>query len=317
MKENNSPSGSYIIITPAKNEEKSLPGLIQSIVRQTIKPKLWVIVDDGSTDGTPEIIEDAVKKHEWIQTIRLKEGERDLGVHYSQVCIAGFDYAMEYCKRCKIEYDYIGLIDADIILEETYFERLIKEFEKNRNFGIVSGEVWNIIDEKTKRSKQRSDLPCGGARLWRRRCFEETGGYIVTYAPDSISNVKAKLKGWETRSLEGIKVISTRALGSAEGYWKEFKGFGIYSYYVGFNLFYAILKGMRYLFERPYYIGLAFLYGYFSCLILGKKRIKDEEIRHYYRHIRPREINQYYLDVIRNKLKRTKEGFKSSQFKIK
>ena len=313
MKENNFSLGSYIIITPAKNEEESLPGLIQSVVKQTTKPKIWVIIDDGSTDRTPEIIEDAVKKYAWIQTIHLKESVRDLGIHYSQVCSTGFDFAVEYCKKQRMEYDYIALIDADMILEETYFERLIKAFERNPKLGIASGEVWNIIGRKTIRSKQRDDLPSGGVRLWRRRCFEETGGYLMTYAPDSVSNVKAKLKGWDTRSFEEIKVVSTRALGSAEGYWKEFKGFGIYGYYVGFNLLYVIFKVIRYSFKRPRYIGLAYLYGYFSCLILRKKRIDDKEIRYYYKHTRPQEINQYYFNALKNMFKRAKESV-SNQF---
>ena len=300
MKENNFSLGSYIIITPAKDEEKSLPGLIQSVVKQTIKPKLWVIIDDGSTDRTPEIIEDAKKKNYWVRTIHLEEGVRDLGIHCSQVCIGGFDFAVEYCKKQGIDYDYIGLIDADIILEETYFERLMKEFDKKPDLGIASGEVWNIIGGETIRSKQRDDLPCGGARLWRRRCFEETGGYTMTYAPDSVSNVKAKLKGWETRSFEEIEVTSIRALGSAEGHWKEFKGFGIYGHYVGFNFLYVIFKGIRYSFKNPYYIGLAFLYGYFSSLFLRRRRIDDKEIRYYYQHTRPREINQYYFNALKN-----------------
>jgi glycosyltransferase involved in cell wall biosynthesis len=308
MKENNMPSKHYIIITPAKNEEESLPGLIQSVVKQTITPKLWVIVDDGSTDKTPEIIEEAKKEYDWIQTIHLKESIRDLGIHYSQICTVGFDFAVEYCKKQGIEYDYLGLIDADIILEETYFERLIKEFENKSKLGIASGEVWNIVGEEKIRSKQRSDLPCGGARLWRRQCFEETDGYLLTYAPDSVSNVKAKLKGWDTRSFEEIKVTSTRALASAEGYWKEFKGFGIYGYYVGFNLLYAVFKGIRYSFEKPYYIGLAYLFGYFSCLISRKKRIEDKEIRYYYQHIRPREINRYHFGILKNMFKRAKDS---------
>ena len=307
MKENNFSLGSYFIITPAKDEEKSLPGLIQSVVEQTIKPNLWVIINDGSTDRTPELIEDAKTKNGWIQTIHLKEGVRDLGIHCSQICIAGFEFAVEFCKKHNVNYDYIALIDADMILEETYIERLMKEFDKNPELGIASGEVWNIIGGKRIHSKQRGDLPCGGARLWRRRCFEETGGYLVTYAPDSASNVKAKLKGWETRSFEEIEVTSIRALGSAEGYWKEFKGFGIYCHYVGFNLSYVIIKVIRFSFKKPYYIGLAFLYGYFSSLFIMRRQIDDKEIRYYYQHKRPREINQYYFNLLKNMFNKDKK----------
>ena len=127
---------------------------------------------------------------------------------------------------------------------------------------------------------------------------------MVTYAPDSVSNVKAKLRGWDTRSFDKYKIVSTRALGSAEGYWKEYKGFGMYNYYVGSGIIFAILKGLRYSFARPYYIGIAYLYGYFSWLLQRKRRIEDKEIRDYYRNSRLREIRKYYTDKLARMFKK-------------
>lgn len=294
----------YIVVTPAKDEEEDLPGLIDSMAKQTFTPVLWVIVDDGSTDNTPKIIEEAQKDHNWIQTIRLKEGRRDIGPHYAYVCQQGFDFAINYCESEGINYNYVGLIDADLILDEAYFEKVMKEFEKNPNLGIASGEVWNRTNGQLVRSKQRYDLPSGGCRLWSKECFKDTGGYLLTYAPDSISNVKAKLRGWDTRAFEEYRVVSTRALGSAEGYWREYKGFGEYNYYVGSDLTFAILKGLRYALSRPYYIGIAYLYGYLSCLLQRKERIDDKEIIEYYRNSRKQEVKNYYLGKLLKKLKK-------------
>ena len=99
---NESLSRRYILVTPAKNEGKNLPNLIHSVENLTIKPILWVIVDDGSTDDTPEIIKEAKKKHEWIQSIRLEEHPRGITFHYPYVCKKGFDFATEYCKKKSI-----------------------------------------------------------------------------------------------------------------------------------------------------------------------------------------------------------------------
>lgn len=299
MKRDYTASGRYILITPAKNEERSLPSLIQSVVNQTIKPALWVIVDDGSSDKTPEIIKDAKEKNNWIQTIRLKEGKRDIGKHYAYVCRKGFDFSYEYCKTNSIRYEYIGLLDADMILCTDFFDKLIKEFEKNPELGIASGGIYynnGVIWEKG-----REELPRGGARVWRRKCFEETGGYLLTYSPDSVSNVKAKLRGWETKQFKKIKAIQTRKTSSAEGFWRGYWANGVSSYFLNTNPVFVMLKGVKYLFRRPYYIGLAYLWGYFGSFIRKQEQIDDEEIRKYYYKNKPHEVRQNYFNLLKNK----------------
>ena len=290
----------YFVVTPVKNEEKSLPFTIRSIEEQTVKPILWVIVDDGSTDNTPKIIEDAKRRHDWIQSIRLKEGERDLKIHYAYVCKTGLDFAIKYCNERKIEYKYIALVEADMILEDSYFENLIKEFEKDPKLGIASGGVWVCINGKETQIKLRKDLAFGSHRLWRKKCFEETGGYPLTHAVDSVSNVKAKLRGWKVKQFEKYKGVQTRMTGSAEGLWKGWKIRGEGAYYFNAHPFFVILKSIRYLFKKPYYIGLAYFIGYFSSYIGRKEQTDDEEIMHYYRYTRPKEVKKIYWDKFRD-----------------
>jgi glycosyltransferase involved in cell wall biosynthesis len=290
----------YITVTPVKNEEDSLPKLAKSVLEQTIKPSLWVIVDDGSTDETVGIIRDLTNKYNWIKTIRLGESHRDLGVHISHVCREGFNFAIDYCTQCDIEYEYISLVDADIILDPEYFEKLIHEFEKNQNLGVASGRCANIIGNRIVEDKQRDDLPSGGARLWRKHCFKDTGGYLLTKSPDGVSNAKAIIKGWDTKQFHHIKFVSTRAHASAEGYWRGYKLFGSNTYFIGYTPIHALLKGIKLLSECPYYVGLAYLDGYFCSLILRQNRFDDEQVRYYFRHIRPREIRRYYIGRLMN-----------------
>ena len=290
----------YIIATPAKNEEKNLPSTIRSIERQTIKPAVWVIIDDGSTDNTPQIIEAAKKKHTWIKSICLTKGKkRDLGIHYSCICTSGLNYAIEYCKRNKIEYEYIGTVDADMSLESTYFENLIKKFERDPKLGIASGGTWVSISGKEVQLEMREDIPCGGHRLWRKKWYEECGGVPISYASDSVSNIKAKLNGWKVKRFEGYKATQARRTSSAEGLWKGWKTEGAAMYHIGFPPQFATLRAIRYLFTKPYYIGLAYLLGYLQSYINKKPRINDEEVRYYVRYTRPREVRRYYLDKIK------------------
>lgn len=284
----------YILVTPCKNEEENLPELSRSIVNQTIKPKMWVIVDDGSTDRTPEILQGLTSKQNWIQSIRLNEKPRDLGIHVSHVYRTGFDYAINYCAENDIQYEYIGSVDADITFDSDYFKALITECEKNTNLGICSGYVGNIINGEIVWSNFSKDIPSGGARLWRKACFEDTGGYLLTCSPDSVSNVKAKIRGWDTRQFEHIKMISTRAYASAEGQWKGYSKMGANNYFIGYTPTHVLLKGIKLLYSRNRYfkngVGLAYINGYFTEYFKKAPRIEDDEVINYYQNKRLKEI---------------------------
>lgn len=299
----------YIVVTPLKNEEKHLPGLIESIVRQTVKPLLWVIVDDNSTDNTPEILKKIEKRYNWIKIRKsTKEAKEAKEFRYSLICRTGFDFAINYCTNNKIKYNYMGLVDADVLLGGNYFEELITEFKRNSKLGIASGELWNVKGDEKKRMEQREDLPPGAARLWSRICFEDTGGYYLTSAPDAVSTAKARLKGWETKTFKKLKFEHLRPVGS-EGYWERFKGFGMYNYYVNLNFFYAIFKGLHYSLTKPHYIGLAYLYGYLSSFILRKKQIDDRDIKNYYQRVRIEEMKTYHINRLKDKLRIFRQYF--------
>lgn len=284
----------YILVTPCKNEEGSLLKLANSVINQTIRPKVWVIVDDGSEDRSYSIIQELEKSYPWIKLIRLNEAPRDLGIHIAHVYRIGLNYAVDYCENYKITYEYVGILDADIILDNSYFELLIGEFEKNPNLGICSGLIGNIFIDKIIYYSFREDLPSGGARLWRKECFEETDGYILTCCPDSVSNVKAKLKGWETKKFGHIKSFSTRPYASAEGQWKGYKKLGTNNYFIGYTPLHIVLKSLNMLYSRNGYfkpgIGIAYAVGYFKEYLKRSPRINDEEILNYYKYTRLKEI---------------------------
>jgi glycosyltransferase involved in cell wall biosynthesis len=272
----------YIVVTPCRNEEKNLPNLIQSMVAQTIKPVLWVIIDDGSTDGTPEIIKESVKKHNWIQSIRLDSSKRDLGVHYADIVKKGFDFAIEYCAKNEIEYWYLGNLDGDLTLPSTFYENLMIEFEKDPELGIASGGTEHIVGDRVIHANLRIDEPSGGHMLIRKRCFEECGGIPLSYSCDSVLKAKARLKRWKTKRFENNIATEIRDVSSAEGYWKGFVHSGKESHHLNLHPIHVIIRSVMYSFKRPWYTGIAYLAGYLSSVIRREKQINEEEIRRYF-----------------------------------
>ncbi|MCD6399472.1 glycosyltransferase family 2 protein [candidate division WOR-3 bacterium] len=272
----------YIIVTSVKNEEANLSNLIRSIVDQTLKPILWVIIDDGSTDNTPEIIKKAQENYSWIHSIRMNRGERDIGLYLASVIRKGFDIAIEYCKRNGIDYEYLGNVDGDLTLQHTFFENLIKEFENDPELGIASGGTNHIIGDRIVHAELRIREPSGGHMLIRKKCFEDCGGIPLTYAWDSVLKAKARLRGWSTKRFEENVATEIRDVSSAEGYWKGFVQNGKASYYLNLHPVHVIIRSVIYPFRRSWYTGIAYLVGYFSSVIKREEKIDDKEVRKYF-----------------------------------
>lgn len=272
----------YIVVTPCKNEGENLPNLISSVVAQTIRPVLWVIVDDGSTDTTPEITRETAKKYAWIRVLRLNEGERDIGLHYATVVKTGFSHAISYCEENGLEYNYLGILDGDLTIPPTFYENIMIEFEKDIELGIASGGTKHIIGDHVQYAKASINEPSGGHMLIRRKCFENCGGISISYSTDSVLKAKARLGGWKTKRFEENVAIEIRDVNAAEGYWKGFIYNGKSSYYLNINPLHVLARVVIYSFKKPHYIGVAYLMGYLGSLVRGRRRIDDMDIRKYF-----------------------------------
>lgn len=272
----------YIIVTACKNEGKNLPDLIESLTSQTITPKLWVIVDDGSSDDGPLILQKAMEQYNWIHILRMKEGKRDLGLHYSNIIITGFNHVIKVCEEKGIQYDYFGILDADLIFENTFYANLINEFEKDSNLGVASGGTEHIIGDKKVKYRMSQTEPSGGHMVIRSICLKEISGIPLSYSIDSVIKAKARIRGWKTRRFEDYVAREIRDVGNAEGYWRGFSHIGEASYYLNLNPVHASIKMIKFSFKKPYYGGIAYFLGYSGGLLGRKKQIDDEEIRHYF-----------------------------------
>ncbi|MDK2782822.1 MAG: hypothetical protein PWQ32_411 [Thermococcaceae archaeon] len=282
----------YILVSAVKNEAEHLAEVIESVCRQTIKPKLWVIVDDGSTDETPKIIDKYKKEYDWIKSISLPIGHQyDIFYRYAYVCKLGFEYAINYCRKYGISYDFIGLLDGDTVIEEKYFEKLIDEFKKDPALGIASGGIYyespkGLILEKTYHYFAR-----GTGRLWRKECFFDTGGYLLEPSPDTISNILAISKGYKSKRFDHIIAIQKRKTGSRSiASWKNYLKKGELEYYFDKHPILVLLNAIYLTRQYPFYGGIPYLIGYISSILKRAEKIRNPIVRHYFRHKRIKEI---------------------------
>jgi len=279
---------SYILITPVKNEGPFIPDIISSIKKQSIKPKLWVIVDDGSTDDTTQIIDTEAAMTDWIEVIHLPPGKRKRGQHYVYVCKKGFEYMMSRVN----DWDFIGLVDADMILDENYFEELMGKFNQIETLGIASGGIYY----RGKLVKRRPDHAVGGCRLFRKQCFIDIEGFHTfssEYAEgDMIANTRAKLRGWKLWHFPEVKAIHQRPNLGVERAWKGGLLRADLMYYFDYHPLLMIGAATSLLTQKPYYHAFSFVFGYLKNVITRKEKIPDKEIRHFFRREKWKEIRR-------------------------
>jgi poly-beta-1,6-N-acetyl-D-glucosamine synthase len=200
----------YVLITPARNEAAFLEQTIQSVVSQTVVPKRWVIVSDGSTDGTDEIVEKYAARFPWIELVRMPERKER---HF-----AGKVHAFNAgrARLADIDYDVIGSLDADITFDGDYCEFLLMKFAENPRLGVAGTPFRE--DSQAYYRFVSSDHVSGACQLFRRSCFDEIGGYqpIKTGGIDLAAVITARMKGWQTRNFTEKTSFHHRKQGSAK-----------------------------------------------------------------------------------------------------
>lgn len=214
--------------------------------------------------------------------MRFSKGNRDLGIHFAEILKLGFEKAIEICEKEEIYFEYMGMADADIIFDPDYFECIIKEFINNSNLGIAGGGLREIVNGNTKHIHGVEDEPSGGNMVIRKECYYECGGIPVSYSCDSVLKTQARIKGWKIKRFEEYSSIVTRKTSTAEGYWKGYVQRGKSAYYRNLNVFHVIAVGIKYIFQSPHYVAIAYLYGYFKDLLKNRPQIENEEIKRYY-----------------------------------
>jgi poly-beta-1,6-N-acetyl-D-glucosamine synthase len=205
------PGLTYVLITPARNEAAFIEQTIRAVVGQTILPARWVIVSDGSTDGTDEIVKAYAADHKWIELVRAPERKER---HFAGKVHA---FNLGYAAVQHLNYDVIGNLDADITFDEGYADFLLRRFAENPRLGVAGTPFSEAAAQYDYRFTSIEHVS-GACQMFRRQCFEEIGGYVPIKigGVDLIAVLTARMKGWRTRTFPEKNCVHHRALGTAK-----------------------------------------------------------------------------------------------------
>jgi glycosyltransferase involved in cell wall biosynthesis len=277
----------YVLVTPARNEAAFIEGTIKSVVAQTRLPARWIIVSDGSTDGTDEIVQHYAAAHPWIELLRMPE-RRD-----RQFAAKAHAFNAGYARLKGMAFDIIGNLDADITFEPGYFEFLLSHFVERSRLGVAGTPFVEDFDRRGDHSYAHkfasTEHVSGACQMFRRQCFEEIGGYIPVKggAIDWIAVTTARMKGWETRTFVEKVCFHHRKLGTGAGTQNPLRmrfHYGQKAYYVGGHPIWETSRGLFAMRKKPFIVGgLLFLCGYLWAALKRMERPVSPELIRFHR----------------------------------
>jgi poly-beta-1,6-N-acetyl-D-glucosamine synthase len=275
----------YVVVSPVRDEEQYIEKTLRSVLRQTIQPLEWIIVDDGSKDNTARILAQYSEQYPWIHVLHCRDrGQRLPGAGVMEAFYAGF-------RRLKsLDWDFVVKLDGDVGLEPDYFEQCFKRLDEDPTLGICGGVMYRVAKGSLQLERNPLFHVRGPIKLYRRACWEAIGGLIQSTGWDTVDEVHANWLGWRTRSFPELKAIHYRPTGAAQGFWRDGVKMGRAAYVCGYHPLFLSAKCIKRLFNRPYILsGVAHAYGFITGYL---KRIPRVEDRGFIRYIRTQQLRR-------------------------
>ena len=278
----------YLIISPGRNEAAYMRKTLDSIVAQTVRPALWVIVDDGSTDESPEILAEYTAKHDWIRVIQKPDrGHRAVGPGV----IEAFYYGLE---RVEEDFPYLTKLDLDLDLPPRYFETLLERMEADPRIGTCSGKPYIRRGEALVSERRGDEMSVGMTKFYRKTCFDEIGGFVREVMWDAIDCHKARQMGWKAVSWDhpDLNFEHLRPMGSSQvSIYEGRRRHGFGQYFMGTDPLYFMATAVFRALEPPYVLGgLAMMQGYLGAWLKGARQLDDPELVKFIRDYQRRSL---------------------------
>lgn len=269
---------SYVLVTPARNEARFIELTLQSVTAQTAKPLRWIIVSDGSTDGTDDIVSRYAAVHPWIELVRMPERRER---HFSGK-VHAFNAGYARVRDLGLQHDAVCSLDGDTSFDAGYFDYLLRELAKDPKLGLVGTPFQEDSGPAYDYRFVNIEHVSGACQLFRRQCFEEIGGYtpIKGGGIDYIAVVTARMRGWRTRTFTGKSLHHHREIGTAQsGVWASRFKYGAKDYALGNHPAWEIFRAIYQMTKKPVIIGgLALGCGYFWALLRRAERPVSAEL---------------------------------------
>jgi glycosyltransferase involved in cell wall biosynthesis len=288
---------SYVLITPARNEEAYIEKTIQSVISQTVLPVKWIIVSDGSTDATDNIVKKYLPDNKWIELIRMNE-HRDRSFAAKANCFNAGYQLLE-----NIDYDIIGNLDADISFDNNYIEFLLNKFAEIHDLGVGGTPFIEDNYSSVTDSFEGEKHVAGGCQLFRRKCFEDIGGYIpIKDGIDWVAVTTARMKGWKTRAFKEKYFFHYRKLGTGESNTVAaiFK-YGRKDYNLGGHPLWIFLRILYRTKKKPYILGGFVLLSGYVWAFLKRERFISVELMRFHRKEQMQKLKVILKSVFRFK----------------
>jgi len=287
----------YILITPARNEAAFIEKTLDSMIAQTLLPERWVIVDDGSSDRTAEIVESYATRYSWIELVRrLQDPDRNFASKAHAVN-AGLE------RVSSLQFDIMGNLDADVSFEPDYMEFLLRKFSDDPELGVAGTPFTQDGDyDSSKDSFEGENYVAGPCQLFRYRCFQDIGGYVPNRAGgiDWIAVMTARMKGWKVRAFPEKRYHHHRTLGTAgRGALRALFSYGEKDYYLGGSPVWQLFRVAYRMTKKPVLTGgLALLFGYCWAAMRRTKRAVTPELMHFHRREQMKKLRAIFRSLL-------------------
>jgi len=295
---------SYVLITPCRNEARFIEETLKSVVAQTLLPMRWVIVNDGSTDSTGDIVAKYAAQHSWIDLVnRPVRKDRNFAAK-----VYAFNEGLQRVQGLKVEL--IGNLDGDISFGSDHFEFLIRKFKENPALG-VAGTAYTQDGgwDSTRDSFEGESSVHGACQLFRYQCFLDIGGYCANRLGgiDWIAVTTARMRGWETRNYPDIRYHHPRTMGTAEkGPLGAAFDYGKKDYFLGGSPVWQLCRVAYRMTKKPFVLGgLALLLGYCMAAAQRLDRPVSRELVRFHRSEQMKKLKMILGSMIRLRRVRT------------
>lgn len=265
------------VISPVRDEEATIRLTLDSMLAQTMRPSLWVIVDDGSKDETPRILEEAASQHSWIRWVaREDRGHRAVGRGVVEAFYEGL-------RVVDASYDFIGKLDGDVVLSPTYIERIMERFDADPKLAAASGKIFQRRKGHLVEEFMIDGMVAGAFKIYRRSVFEEIGGFVPGLMWDGIAFHRTRTAGYRSASFSDpeLRIEELRPMGTSDG--SVYRGrlrHGRGQWFMGSTFPYVVTSGVFRMRERPYIIGgLLMIAGYIAGALSGLPRYEHPGFR--------------------------------------
>ncbi len=272
----------YIVVSPVKDEEKYVETTLISVIGQTHRPSRWIIVDDGSTDATPGILDRYAAVNPWITVLRIdRDKKRRLGIAEVRAFEAGYQLANGE------PHDFVVKLDCDVELPLDYFERLLAHFELDSTLGITSGGYRELRGGQWVQIHTPAYHAPGASKTMRVECYRQIGGFVLYPGWDTVDEIKARALGWKTCHFEELSFRHLKPEGSGSGYLKIARMCGQIDYVSGVGFSFSLAKGIhRMIYGRPFLLaGCSMLYGFLSSALTRKPMLVTPREARLYRQL--------------------------------